>query len=195
MEHPVKEIPNVIKSLTEGSPLEQQKALETYFSPSASFLHPMCRVPSFSRYSLPILGDFNSRWVIWMIYRWYKILSPKIVLDVHSAVLDQKTLTLYVAISQVFKFFFVPQWFHKPEVSLVTVLKLSHEPETNKYLIESQQDLYQSNEVVKFVGPIFNLVVMLWQLLATGFCILGALSLAPVTMLEQRVTYKKNGVH
>lgn len=125
-------------------------------------------------------------------------MSPKILLNVDSAVLDQKTLNLYVSISQVFKLFFLPQWFYRADVSLVTVLKLSHEPETNKYTIESQRDLYQSNEVVKFVLPVFNLgtlIVTFCQLFATAFCIVGALLLAPITMLEQKVAHKKNGFH
>jgi hypothetical protein len=66
----------------DGGPLEQRDALEAYFLPDAFFIHPLCRVPNFSRFDLPVIGDINSRWVIWMIYRWYKILSPRIILDV-----------------------------------------------------------------------------------------------------------------
>ena len=77
-----KQISSVIKSLTEGSPADQENALDTYFLPDSSFIHPLCRVPSFKNYAVPLIGEINSRWVIWMIYRWYKILSPRIVLDV-----------------------------------------------------------------------------------------------------------------
>lgn len=77
-----KQISSVIHSLTEGSPADQKNALDTYFLPDSSFIHPLCRVPSFEKYSLPLIGEINSRWVIWMIYRWYKILSPRIVLNV-----------------------------------------------------------------------------------------------------------------
>lgn len=81
----VKEIPGVIHALTEGSPVQQKKTLETYFTPDASFTHPLCRTGSFAHLSLPGgLGEINSRWVIWMIYRWYKILSPRIELGVDS---------------------------------------------------------------------------------------------------------------
>jgi hypothetical protein len=80
----VKEIPHIVHNLTEGSPVEQKHALETYFRPNASFEHPFVRVPSFSKASIPLFGEIDSRWVIWMIYRWYKILSPRIILDVHS---------------------------------------------------------------------------------------------------------------
>jgi hypothetical protein len=79
---PERQISHVIHLLTEGSPAEQKDALDAYFLPDASFIHPLCRVPSFSHISLPLIGEINSRWVIWMIYRWYKILSPRIVLNV-----------------------------------------------------------------------------------------------------------------
>lgn len=81
----VKEIPQVISALTKGSPHQQKLALETYFTPSTAFTHPLCRVPSFDTISIPLIGDVNSRWVLWLVYRWYKILSPKIELTVHSA--------------------------------------------------------------------------------------------------------------
>jgi hypothetical protein len=79
---PERQISHVIHLLTEGSPADQRDALEAYFLPDATFIHPLCRVPSFSHVSLPFIGEINSRWVIWMIYRWYKILSPRILLDV-----------------------------------------------------------------------------------------------------------------
>lgn len=75
----------MIHSLTQGSPAEQKHALETYFTPDAAFQHPFCRVSGFSDISVPVVGMINSRWVILMIYRWYKIISPSIALEVHSA--------------------------------------------------------------------------------------------------------------
>ena len=70
----VKEIPHVIRTLTQTAPHVQRQAIETYFAPNASFIHPFCRTGSFP----------NSREVVWMIYRWYKIMSPRIDLTVHS---------------------------------------------------------------------------------------------------------------
>jgi hypothetical protein len=102
---------------------------------------------------------------------------------------DQKTATLYVTISQLFSIWFVP--FYDSHVILVTVLNLSLDTETNKYTIVSQQDHYQTNEVVKFFWPGGNLLLLAWQNLATFFCIIGAILLSPITMLEQRVAQKK----
>jgi hypothetical protein len=79
------EIASVIDTLTKGSPQQQEDALNTYFLPNASFIHPFCRVPSFSQGSIPLAKDLDSRWLILGIYRWYRILSPRIDLTVDSA--------------------------------------------------------------------------------------------------------------
>jgi len=189
MEHPVKEIPQIIASLTVGSPHEQRLALETYFTPNAAFTHPLCRVPSFNDVSIPLIGEINSRWVLWMVYRWYKILSPKIVLDVHGSVLDQKQGLLYVNISQVFHIFLVP--FYKSHVSLVTVLTLVHDENSKKYYIAKQEDHYQLNEFVKFFWPGGATFFYLWQLFATFVCIVGGLLGIPLTLFEEKVAEKE----
>jgi hypothetical protein len=52
----------------------QTEAINAYFTPNASFTHPFCRTGSFE----------GSRNVIHAIYKWYKLLSPKIELKVNS---------------------------------------------------------------------------------------------------------------
>lgn len=79
------EIASVIDTLTKGTPQQQEDALNTYFLPNASFIHPFCRVPSFSQGSIPLARDLDSRWLILGIYRWYRTLSPRIDLTVDSA--------------------------------------------------------------------------------------------------------------
>lgn len=79
------EIASVIDTLTKGSPQQQEDTLNTYFLPNASFIHPFCRVPSFSQGSIPLARDLDSRWLILGIYRWYRTLSPRIDLTVDSA--------------------------------------------------------------------------------------------------------------
>lgn len=79
------EIASVIDTLTKGSPQQQEDALNTYFLPNASFIHPFCRVPSFSQGAIPLARDLDSRWLILCIYRWYRTLSPRIDLTVDSA--------------------------------------------------------------------------------------------------------------
>jgi hypothetical protein len=69
-----KEIPGVIHLLTQAPPSIQRETVETYFTPSASFTHPFCRTGSWQ----------GSRWAIWIVYRWYKIMSPRIDISVQS---------------------------------------------------------------------------------------------------------------
>lgn len=71
---PVKEIPGIIHLLTQSPPSIQEETIETYFTADASFTHPFCRTGSRD----------NSRWLIWKIYRWYKIMSPRIDMHVQS---------------------------------------------------------------------------------------------------------------
>jgi len=130
------EIPAIIHQLTQGSPSIQQKTLEHYFTPDAAFIHPFCRK---SRGPYP-------RLLILAIYRWYRILSPNIELEVNSVgpspgsghdpsgmprltsgslAFDPQNLILYVSIHQVFSLAVIP--FHRADVALTTVLHLTTE--------------------------------------------------------------------
>lgn len=105
---------------------------------------------------------------------------------------NQKSQIIFVEIHQIFSIFFVP--FYKSNVHLTTKLRLVQSLDDNKYYIKSQEDLYQSNEVVKFFWPGGATILWFWQISATGLCILGALLLAPMTWLEQRHSNHVNGV-
>jgi hypothetical protein len=105
---------------------------------------------------------------------------------------NQKSSILFVEIHQIFSLFFVP--FYKSNVHLTTKLHLVHKSD-GKYYIKSQEDLYQSNEVVKFFWPGGATIIWLWQLFATFLCIVGALTLAPVTWMYQRQSNKVNGIN
>ncbi|KAK4150928.1 hypothetical protein C8A00DRAFT_36462 [Chaetomidium leptoderma] len=126
MEKPADEIKHVVRTLTQGTPDEQHDAIYRYFAPGATFSHPFCRVPSFKNLRLPGVGEFDSRALIVAIFRWYKILSPKIDLEVESCALDERTNTLYLHIFQIFSIWFIP--FYRAPVRLVTVLHLSPAP-------------------------------------------------------------------
>jgi hypothetical protein len=104
-------------------------------------------------------------------------------------VYDQKSQILYISISQIFSLFFVP--FYSPQVNLVTVLHLSHDIDDNKYYVDTQRDLYQLNEFVKFVWPGGATLLLLWQWMNTLLSIVGALVLAPMTWVEERVAERK----
>ena len=74
MDDPARDIEGVIRQLTQTAPSVQRNAILTYFTSDAEFIHPFCRTGSFD----------GSRFLIQAIYRWYKIMSPQIELDVKS---------------------------------------------------------------------------------------------------------------
>jgi len=96
---------------------------------------------------------------------------------------------------QLFRFWALP--FLRANVELTTVLQLVAEPyptphhpdKRNRYYIQSQNDLYQVNEWIKFISQfgVLSLFVLTWQLVATGFCVLGAAVMWPVSWVEQNV--------
>ncbi|KAK4651486.1 hypothetical protein QC762_603280 [Podospora pseudocomata] len=125
MDHPVNDIKNVIRSLTQGNADEQARTVFKYFAKGASFTHPFCRVPSFKDRQIPFTNTTNldSRAFIIAIYRWYKLLSPRISLSITSVAFDHKTNTLYVRLNQDFSIWFLP--FHNARrVELVSLLSL-----------------------------------------------------------------------
>ncbi|KIW24499.1 uncharacterized protein PV07_10210 [Cladophialophora immunda] len=231
MDDPVADIPQIIETLCTAPPAIQRAAIEAYFTPTASFTHPFCRTGSFP----------GSIWLIIMIYRWYKILSPHIDVAVDGVAFDERNLRLYVSIHQNFKLWVVP--FYNAPVKLVTVLQLTTDPtpmppepqetlqlmttteldnrkvsdtgvnitpdssqsgasggkhwtlrntagstsitfrkdaadgdsDKVKYYIQSQNDLYQTTEFIKFLVPwgIGAFLVITWQFCATMFCVIG----------------------
>ncbi|KAK4968744.1 hypothetical protein LTR66_011772, partial [Elasticomyces elasticus] len=181
----------------------------------------------------------NSRSLIKYIYRWYKILSPKIEVDIHSiglcihlrlehesetkqdkrgssvaltekSAFDKKAMLLYVTMHQTFSIQYIP--FHCAYVGLTTVLHLTTDPQPlplhppnrrhkldtsfprldnrPRYYIQSQNDLYQTDEFVKFVLPWLSIgpaLVMIWQICATVLCVIGAVAFYPITWLSENV--------
>ena len=108
---------------------------------------------------------------------------------------DAQTLRLYVTMHQIFRLWAMP--FFSAPVTLTTVLQLvakpyptPHHPEKRDlYFIQSQTDLYQVNEWIKFVSPLglLSLLLYVWQLLATALCVLGAFLFWPVSWIEHNV--------
>ncbi|KAK4505685.1 hypothetical protein PRZ48_003650 [Zasmidium cellare] len=189
MDDPIQDITSVVHRLTQGSPKEQEETINEYFTTNASFTHPFCRTGSFE----------GSRWLIHAIFKWYKILSPTIELSVNSVAFDETSLLLYVSITQTFSIFFIP--FYSAPVSLTTQLQLIRKSPSRKYYIQSQNDLYQTDQFVKFFAPwgIGVTVVLLWHFWATFACVMGAYLGQPITRYmqqraEKRIAAGPNGV-
>ncbi|KAJ5538915.1 hypothetical protein N7494_008394 [Penicillium frequentans] len=179
MERPVEDIAKVIPLLTQSPPSLQQKCIERFFTHDASFYHPFCYVPSFE----------GSRWYVLKIFQWYKIMSPRIEMEIHSVAFDEQNLKLYIHMSQIFSIWIIP--FHVAPVTLTTVLDLTTDSSQSHddhplYYIKKQEDLYQTSEFIKFVLPhVGHWLVSAWHLFATFFCIIGVFALWPMLWLEE----------
>lgn len=130
MENPTQEIIPIVRALTQGSPNEQQRAVETYFLPNAEFVHPFCRVNSFRSLSIPFLGEYTSRDFILAILRWYRFMSPRIDISFDSVLMDAEKNTMYLAMHQRFALWIIP--FYAANVHLVTVLHLVEKNDEEK---------------------------------------------------------------
>ena len=96
---------------------------------------------------------------------------------------------------QIFRLWAIP--FFSAPVTLTTVLQLvpkpyptPHHPEKRDlYFIQSQNDLYQVNEWIKFISQLglLSLFLYAWQIIATALCVLGAFLFWPVSWIEQNV--------
>ncbi|KAK0292934.1 hypothetical protein LTR35_000965 [Friedmanniomyces endolithicus] len=171
MDDPVREITDIVLRLTQGSPKTQAQTINQYFTPNASFTHPFCRTGSFE----------GSRWLIHAIFRWYKIMSPRVKAQVNGIGTGPP----------IFAIWFVP--FHRSPVTLTTKLQLTRKPTstrlaTNKLYIQSQEDLYQVDQFVRFFAPwgVGDAVVYLWHFIATIGCVVLSIIFAPFTRLEER---------
>jgi hypothetical protein len=95
MENPVKEIKSVVYQLTAtNSPDIQKATLESYMTSDVAFRHPVCSVKSGPNSRDTVLGiyqyvqlDFISTENVFKqipYCRWYRVLSPKIDIQVES---------------------------------------------------------------------------------------------------------------
>ncbi|KAF4585655.1 flavin-binding monooxygenase-like protein [Ophiocordyceps camponoti-floridani] len=197
MDNPVQDISGVIASLATGDPTEQQATLDNYFLSEASFSHPLCRVPSFAKGTVPFAPGVDSRAIILQIYRWYRTLSPHIDITVDSAVFDKRTGRLFVEIHQTLAIWFLP--LYRARVRLITLLHLRQGSpsedgrsggtgrERGRYFIAGQEDLYTINDCCQFLLPgLGPLMWYAWQLFSTGLCVLGAFVFMPVYLYMNR---------
>lgn len=99
MEHPLKEISTAINRCAGAESADKQiDAFQHYFTKDASFLHPLCYVPS----------GYDSRRRVIGIYLFYRAVCWKTSFEVQTTALDDKTLHLYVDLIQRPHIRFVP---------------------------------------------------------------------------------------
>ncbi|KAF3767593.1 hypothetical protein M406DRAFT_29134, partial [Cryphonectria parasitica EP155] len=191
------EIRQVVRSLCQGTADEQRRTLDRYFTRDASFVHPFCAVPHFDGVRVPLLGGrLSSRDVVRGIFQWYRMLSPRIDIEIDSVLHDEARDKIYLDIRQTFSVWFIPMY--HAHVRLVTILDLvrdetptrssrgnddnDYEKEKDtpsgprQWKIAKQEDLYQVNEFLRFAGPTpLPFLWLLFQLGAAAVCVLMAL--------------------
>ncbi|POS81259.1 hypothetical protein DHEL01_v200359 [Diaporthe helianthi] len=124
MENPEQEIIQVVRSLCQGTPDEQRRTIDRYFTPDAEFVHPLCVAPRFTEGDLVIPGlrHLSSRDALRGVFQWYRMLSPNIVIDIDAVLHDKDRDKMYLDMRQTFSIWFAPGYHAR--VRLVTVLDL-----------------------------------------------------------------------
>ncbi|KAI5465422.1 hypothetical protein BGZ63DRAFT_419994 [Mariannaea sp. PMI_226] len=215
MEYPATEIGGVIKTLTQGSPEQQESALSNYFLPNATFPDPRCRPTSLSRSAVTSSSGADSLWLAISMYRWYRTLSPHLDIKVDRVDFDQQSGLLYVSLRQTFAVWFIP--LYKAPVRLVSVLQLTQQsppriedvkganqasedsprtmkPENRKpkYYIASQEDFYPVTDYLQFLMPGFGRCLWLvWCLWSFWMLVLGSAVILPFYLVLNRMPKRK----
>lgn len=168
MDNPTADITPIIHTLCTAPPTAQAACISTYFLPTATFVHPFVRVPSYA----------SSRNLIHAIYRWYHFLSPHTLVNVESIAFDEANLILYATVRQVFRM----RWTHFLKSDVRLTVKLGLVEREGKYYIVSQEDLYQTDQFLRFLAPLGVLiaVVRMLQVLVALGCAVCVAVIVPV---------------
>jgi len=171
MEDPISEIADLITDLATTLSLPHQRdIIECYFLPTASFNHPLCRVDTF-------YSPFPSRDLILAMYRWHRLLSPNVKIDIRSVAFDEPRGKLYVECVQTFTFWFLP-W-KRNCAEFVVQLHLQPrvgEDGVKRWFVARQNDLFQTEDWVAYLPLLFPFgrrMVNAAKLAGTGFFWVG----------------------
>ncbi|KAK0466226.1 uncharacterized protein EV420DRAFT_816800 [Desarmillaria tabescens] len=140
MQHPAHEISSVVSLITTAVAPEIQKAgIQRYFTPDAGLRHPLCAVSPGPGSRERVLG----------IYQWYRVMSPKVELDVKSVVYDKEQGILILEVVQSFHIRLSP---FKPAPSRL-VVRLTLKEVDRLYYIAFQEDFYHPDDLMSLVVP------------------------------------------
>ncbi|GBE85807.1 hypothetical protein SCP_0803290 [Sparassis crispa] len=148
MEDPAKEVSQVVQLLTAAvSPEVQRAAVLRYYTPDASFRHPVCAVP-------PSTAP-PSRNAVLGIYQWYRVISPRIDLTVRRVLLDPAHPThLFLQIEQLFHLRWSPLAPAPSHLTVhLTLRPVQEDGGKTLYYIESQEDFYHPDDLVALLVP------------------------------------------
>ncbi|PBK76443.1 hypothetical protein ARMSODRAFT_866430, partial [Armillaria solidipes] len=140
MQRPAHEISAVVSLITTAvTPEIQQAGIQRYFTPDAGFRHPLCAVSPGPGSRERVLG----------IYQWYRVMSPKLELDVKSVVYDKEQGILILEVVQSFHFRLSP---FKPAPSRL-VVRLTLKEVDRLYYIAFEEDFYHPDDLMLLIVP------------------------------------------
>lgn len=109
---------------------------------------------------------------------------------------DEGRNRAYVDQTQIFRHFYLPPVLRRRVADYVTVVDLEQSPDSGKYYIAAQKDLYQVEEWLgyfPFVGYPLRWLVRLMKLLSTGGCVVGAVMLGLLGMVLASLSMASQG--
>lgn len=145
MQNPAQEVEYVVKALVEArDATEQAIALRTYYTPNASFDHPLCSVTS---------GKQSRDHGLLQIYQWLRCMSNSTIV-VHSKAFDSQKNQLFLEATQTLRPTLAP--FVGIPAKIFVVLRLV-KGNDGKYYVLRQEDYYAIQELpgklAYFGGP------------------------------------------
>ncbi|EIW77979.1 hypothetical protein CONPUDRAFT_61709 [Coniophora puteana RWD-64-598 SS2] len=158
MQDPKQEITGVITDLTSATSAPAlERTINTYFTPDARFLHPLCQTTT----RAGILG----------VYEWYRIMSPNTKAEVLSVVYDKELNVIILEIVQQFRIWF--SIFPSAPARLNTRLTLREVK--GLYYIAQQEDFYHATDMMALLMAPLVPIVRLILAFAGWVCGVNAL--------------------
>ncbi|KAJ3543547.1 hypothetical protein NM688_g5843 [Phlebia brevispora] len=143
MEDPAREIGKIITLLTTTpSPDVQKAAILKYFAPDAALRHPLCIVD----------GGPGSRDVLVHVFQWYRIVSPRLEMDIRNTTFNPSTNELFVEVVQVFHNRWSP-FRAAPARVLIHLVLCSSAEDPKLCQIAVQEDWYHPTDVAALTFP------------------------------------------
>ncbi|QIW98128.1 hypothetical protein AMS68_003646 [Peltaster fructicola] len=150
MDNPEAEIMDAIDLVAAAESAETQLAsIEKYFTPDASFLHPLCYVPS----------SAQSRARLAMIYQCYRGFIPRTSFKYNAVAWNEKSGTLFVDLIQ-YPELRLLDWFVVPAVPMRIYLHLRKED--SKWRIDRQEDLIQPRSLLLCIPSTRWWAILFW---------------------------------
>lgn len=140
MQDPDKDISHVVALLTTSAhPGAHKAAVERFFTSDAGLKHPLCVVTR---------GP-NSRCEILGAYQWYRILSPRAVVEVKEIVYNRRKNVLFLEVVQRFRV----RWSPFPPIPARSIVRLDLEERDGLHYIVLEEDLFHPVDVAALVIP------------------------------------------